>query len=136
MVVVGEEGLDADRVVDADRGHVAGTQAVAQHLHAGAVEATHDRTADAGAEVGRLHAGEFSDGLAEGIRLDLIEPGAGQYLDGADQILGRADQRGGFDFDAGQVLGLMGMVLVVGLGGQGEGGGEGEGEREAIQQAL
>src|SRR5688572_2590021 len=37
--LVGEERLDADGVVDADRRYVAGTQSVAQHLHSCAVEA-------------------------------------------------------------------------------------------------
>src|SRR5690606_13031794 len=87
--LVGEEGLDGDRVVDADGGHVARAQAVAQHLHARAVEAADDRPADARPEVGRLHARQLVDGIAERVRLGLVQPRAGQYLYRADQVLGR-----------------------------------------------
>ena len=71
--LVGEEGFDRDRVVRAHGGDIAGTEAVAQDLHARAIEAAHDRTADAGAEIPRLHAGELAHGFAQGAALRFIE---------------------------------------------------------------
>ena len=66
--LVGEEGFDRHRVVGADRRDVARAQAIAQHLHARAVEAAHDRPADAGPEVGGLHARQLADGFARACR--------------------------------------------------------------------
>ena len=110
----GQERLDADCVVDADRRHVAGAQSVAEHLHARTVEAAHDRPADAGAEIRRLHAGQLVDGLAQRVGLDLVQLLTGQYLDGTDQVLGRAGQGRGVDFDRVQILGVV-LVATLGL---------------------
>ena len=135
----GEEGLDADRVVDADRRHVAGGQAVAQHLHARALEAADDRPADAGAEERGLHPGQARDGFADGAGPGLVEAFAGQHRHRAGQVFGGAGERIGADGEGIQVGDAVFVVMVVGVpgrvpdvlrergrGGQGEqqGGGE------------
>ena len=111
--LVGQEGFDAHRVVDADRRHVAGAQAVAEHLHARAVEAADDRAADARAEVRGLHAGQAADGLAERIGLGVVEGLAAEHFDRADQVLGIAAQRAGVDHDPVEVLHLVVMARIL-----------------------
>jgi hypothetical protein len=112
--LVGQERLDAHRVVDAHGRYVAGGQAVAEHLHPGAVQAAHDRPADAGPEVGGLHARQKLDGLAQRIGLGFVQAGAREHLDRARQVLGRLGQGTGTDHHALQVHRLV--VAGVALG--------------------
>ena len=128
--LLGEEGFDRDRVVDADGRHIAGAEAVAQHLHARTVQAADDRSADAGAEVRRLHARQPGHGFAQGAGLGLVQPAARQHLDRGGQAFGGVRQRGGADFDRGQV-GRLAVVRCLlrrlrGMRGQVQAGGGGE----------
>src|SRR3546814_5238524 len=52
-------------------------------------------SSDLGAEIGRLHAGQLVDGVAQRVRLGLVQASAGQHLDRADQVLDRIGQRAG-----------------------------------------
>ena len=119
--LVGEEGLDRHCVVDADGGHVARGQAVAQHLYARALHAADDGPAHAGAEIGRLHAGQAAHGLAQGRGADLVEPAAGQHLDRAGEGFGGLRQGRGAHHQLVQILdlGVPGVVLLAREGGQG-----------------
>src|SRR5690606_28222611 len=126
--LVGQERFDRHRVVDAHRRYVARGQPVAQHLDAGAVQATDHGPAHARPEVRGLHAGQPIHRFAQAHGPDLVQPAAGQHLDRTGQVLGGARQGGSPDHDVVQVLDFV--VTGVVLGGEG-GGGEGEQDRGA-----
>ena len=125
--LVGQEGFDGHRVVDADRGHVAGTQPVAEHLHPGAIEAADHRTADARPEEGRLHPGQSRDRIAQGGGLGRVQALAGQDLHRPRQLVGGGADRRGPYLDRVQVDRVMEVVVVDGLLGE-QGGGQDSGE--------
>ena len=122
--LLGKEGFDAHRMVDADRGHVAGAQPIAQHLHARAVQAADDRPAHAGTEVGGLHARQAGHRFAQRAGLGFVQLAAGQHFHRRGQVLRGIRQRRGVHFHRGKILGhavmprLLGRVGSVGGGGQ------------------
>src|SRR5690606_9164869 len=129
-----EEGFDRHRVVDAHGGDVARGQAVAQHLHARAVQSADDRPADAGTEVRGLHAGQASDRLAQGGGADFVEAAAGQHFHRPGQRLGGLRKGRGahhalvqaLDFSVARIV--LGGERGQGAQGKGESGGETPGD--------
>jgi hypothetical protein len=115
--LVGEEGFDGHRVVCAHRRHVARTQAIAHHLDARTVEAAHDRAADAGPEIRRLHARQLADRFAEAVGLGFVELFAGEDIDGPGHLVGGGRQQCALDLDGVQVL-RVAVVLVGAIRGR------------------
>ena len=105
--LVGEEGLDRRGVVLTDGGHVLTAQPTGQHANARAVEAADDRTTDASAEVGALHARQLAQRFAEGGGFGLIEPLARQHVHRLAEFFGGQAQRAGGHHHAIQVFGLI-----------------------------
>ena len=105
----------------------------------GAVEAAHDRPANARTEVGRLNARQLADGFAQRVGLGFVEPLAGKYFHRARQVLRGAGQRVGMDLNRVQVDRLVRVELglvVVGQCRQGQGERQGQKQREAAQSGL
>ena len=131
--LVGEEGLDADRVVGADRRRIHAADAAREHLHARAFLSADDRPADAGTERAALHAGQRRHGVTEVAGLAIFQRVAIQHLHRVREILGVAAERRGGDLHAVE-RGRMRMGLAGGLGERGgrqqQGHGDGETGRD------
>ncbi len=135
--LVGQERLDADRMIGTDGGSIHRTDAAGQHLHARAFLSADDRPADAGPEEGGLHARQPGDSVAQRRRLAAVQFLADQYVHRLGQGFGAALQRRSRHHDGIQIAGLPGRVRV-GVGGQGgaRGGENGKGQRTGEQVAA
>ena len=131
--LVGEKRLDRNVVVLADRGNVGAVHSAGQRGDPGIVQAADDRTADALAEIGALHAGQLADRFAEGGALGLIEFVASQDFDGLGHVFRAGPQGVGRHHDLVEVGRVFVAGVVAGVGGRGGNGPgqrQGEGERK------
>lgn len=132
-------------MVLADVGHVGRAHAVAEHADARSVQATHDRPAHAGAEIGGLHARQRRDHAAERGRAGIVEFGAAQYRDRRDDLVAALAQRRGAHHDRLELLVVMPAVVGIracGIVGRGRGvgrvewgGGQRRGDAEDEERA-
>ena len=93
--LVGQDLLDADRVVRAQVADVERADAVLQHQHALAGQSANDRAACAGAEEARGHAGLRRERLAEAARDAAGQIIAGEHDGGLHEIGGPDPERAG-----------------------------------------
>ena len=98
----GQRRIGSRSVVGTEGGGVMRTAAVVQHLHACAAQPADHRQTDAGAEGGVVHAGFFTQGVAQRARLAVAQRLAAQRA-GAPGWLGRGvGQALGLDLHVGQ----------------------------------
>jgi hypothetical protein len=104
---VGGERVDGDRMVDAGVGRVEASDAVGQHPHPFALEASEHRPRGVGPERGRRDPGLAGEGLADRRPELARELGARHHRGAGEHVVAVAPEAGDDD-----VLGMVGMRIV------------------------
>lgn len=133
---VGEERLDADGVVGAERGDIPAAHAIVDHLHARAIQPANDRAAHARAKRRALDAWAPLQGLAERVGLGFVQLLARQHFHRPDQLFRGLVQRRGGHHHAVELVHVLPVRVLLGrfLGLQG--GGQREAEPEGMGQGV